>query len=1022
MGIISRRVLPACGNLCICCPELRARSRQPVKRYKKLLSDIFPTSQEELPNDRKIGKLTEYASKNPLRIPKIATSLEQRGYKALRNERYSPLRVVMRTYSKLLSSCRDQMPLFATSALSMIRLLLDHVRNDSMRVLACQTLIDFLNNQMDSTYTRDLDALLPKLCAISKETGEEHRSLRLRAAGLQALASVINFLGKYSHMPPEFDDVVAAVLENFEISRPAQEVASQDRTETQCNWVNGMFRGEGRGPVAVMRGAITRLQSRKENSNPRDASNLTRMETETPMVWSQLCIQNLARLAKEATTVRRVLEPMFRYFDKEKLWPPEKLAIRVLRDLQHFMEKSGNEQLSLPALVRHLDHNAVMDNPELKTSIVEVIVQLTRQSKVRATVAFVGIMSDLIRHLRRSMECCVEASKLDRVETLNLHKGLQHALEECLIELAKRVGDAAPLFDMMATTLEKLPTNPIIARTTTEAVFVLAHCVAYVPDQSSAGKVFPEALFQELLQGMVHPDVETRVTIHHIFALLLVPSSLIANSEDLDAPQSEPETLSVLSRSSSAFSSAAALFEKLGKEKCGFAERNMCFDKSRCEITKDNEDGIEMVEMSPARKENGGNINSSSPSPGNGIRVCEEQSWERSTAQVRRPSNGTKDLDLSIVRLSGHQAALLLSRLWIQAILPDNVPSSYEAIANTYILTLLFSRAKTSSHKTVIRAFQLALSLRSLAIDPNYAGVQLPPSRRRSLFTLSTAMLVFAGRAYGVPQLGTVVKASLTNATKDPYLELSDDIRLKIVNSSIGYVNVKDYGSTADDRDAYKSFLGISISEEHTSEALAALIVGSSTVLGPDDFAVADQMLQAFPPEKGFRLGSQSYLEPFYCSESPLELRDSVSFDEGLRTNSSLEDNLRIGSGGIEMPPLLANFCGPPLATHAISVSQLLEAAVVTAGQRLSTSTTDVPLPYSAVANQCEAFSADSRKKISSVLKLGGQYGTLVLTFSEKDYWSSYLKNEKLQHGQFREVVRLPPASPYDNFLKAAGC
>lgn len=45
MGIMSRRVLPACGSLCVCCPELRARSRQPVKRYKRLISDIFPKSQ-----------------------------------------------------------------------------------------------------------------------------------------------------------------------------------------------------------------------------------------------------------------------------------------------------------------------------------------------------------------------------------------------------------------------------------------------------------------------------------------------------------------------------------------------------------------------------------------------------------------------------------------------------------------------------------------------------------------------------------------------------------------------------------------------------------------------------------------------------------------------------------------------------------------------------------------------------------------------------------------------------------------
>lgn len=44
-GVISRQVLPVCGSLCILCPALRARSRQPVKRYKKLISDIFPRNQ-----------------------------------------------------------------------------------------------------------------------------------------------------------------------------------------------------------------------------------------------------------------------------------------------------------------------------------------------------------------------------------------------------------------------------------------------------------------------------------------------------------------------------------------------------------------------------------------------------------------------------------------------------------------------------------------------------------------------------------------------------------------------------------------------------------------------------------------------------------------------------------------------------------------------------------------------------------------------------------------------------------------
>lgn len=44
MGVVSRKILPACGSLCFLCPSLRTRSRQPVKRYKKMLSEIFPKS------------------------------------------------------------------------------------------------------------------------------------------------------------------------------------------------------------------------------------------------------------------------------------------------------------------------------------------------------------------------------------------------------------------------------------------------------------------------------------------------------------------------------------------------------------------------------------------------------------------------------------------------------------------------------------------------------------------------------------------------------------------------------------------------------------------------------------------------------------------------------------------------------------------------------------------------------------------------------------------------------------------
>ncbi|KAL7175295.1 hypothetical protein ACSBR2_028992 [Camellia fascicularis] len=51
MGVMLRRVLPICGKICFFYPSLRARSRQPVKRYKNLLADIFPRSQRDVDMD-----------------------------------------------------------------------------------------------------------------------------------------------------------------------------------------------------------------------------------------------------------------------------------------------------------------------------------------------------------------------------------------------------------------------------------------------------------------------------------------------------------------------------------------------------------------------------------------------------------------------------------------------------------------------------------------------------------------------------------------------------------------------------------------------------------------------------------------------------------------------------------------------------------------------------------------------------------------------------------------------------------
>lgn len=61
-----------------------------------------------------------------------------------------------------------------------------------------------------------------------------------------------------------------------------------------------------------------------------------------PSFWSRVCLHNMAHLAREATTIRRVLESLFRYFDSGNLWSLESgLAFLVLKDMQVLMDKTG---------------------------------------------------------------------------------------------------------------------------------------------------------------------------------------------------------------------------------------------------------------------------------------------------------------------------------------------------------------------------------------------------------------------------------------------------------------------------------------------------------------------------------------------------------------------------------------------------------------------------------------------------------------------------------------------------------
>ncbi|RXI00783.1 hypothetical protein DVH24_001017 [Malus domestica] len=645
MGVMSRRIVPACGNLCFFCPSMRARSRQPVKRYKKLLTDILPRNQDAEPNDRKIGKLCDYAMKNPLRIPKITDSLEQRCYKDLRNEHFGSVTVVLCIYRKLLSSCKEQMPLFASSLLGIVRILLEQTRHDEMRILGCNTLVDFIQSQTDSTHMFSLEGLIPKLCQMAQEVGDNERALRLRSSGLQSLAFMVWFMGEHSHISMDFDTIISVTLENYGdiYTKPVSLKEDRRYSESQDQWVNGVLKAEVHdSSFPVISQKVTSLPSLENpDLDPTIDTN------KSPSYWSRVCLRNIAKLAKEATTVRRVLEPLFQSFDAENHWSPEKpLAYNVLMYMQSLLEESGdNSHLLLHILVKHLDHKNVVKQPRLQTDIVNVTTQIAQGAKQQASVAITGAISDLIKHLRKCLQIQAAVSSPRSLDKGN--PDLRSALERCISQLSNKVGDVGPILDMMAVVLENISTITAVARATISAVYLTAKIVSTVPN------AFPDALFHQLLLAMAHADHETRVGAHSIFSMVLMPSLLAPWLEQKMNP----------------LQAVSASVSTLQKVKEG-------------SFSLQDEEKDAVVPLNGEPREEGSQISSD---------VYEKQSGQSHNFKSALTCGRT---DLTSLRLSSHQVSLLLSSIWVQATSAENTPENFEAMAHTYNVALLFTRSK----------------------------------------------------------------------------------------------------------------------------------------------------------------------------------------------------------------------------------------------------------------------------------------------------------------------------------------
>lgn len=92
----------------------------------------------------------------------------------------------------------------------------------------------------------------------------------------------------------------------------------------------------------------------------------------------------------------------------------------------------------LSILIKRLDHKSVVKKPEMQLDIVEVTTSLSQHSKAPPSVSIVGAISDLMKHLRKSIHCSLDVANLG-AEIVKRNKKFRAAVDECLVQLSKRV-------------------------------------------------------------------------------------------------------------------------------------------------------------------------------------------------------------------------------------------------------------------------------------------------------------------------------------------------------------------------------------------------------------------------------------------------------------------------------------------------------------------------------------------------------------------------------------------------------
>lgn len=96
-----------------------------------------------------------------------------------------------------------------------------------------------------------------------------------------------------------------------------------------------------------------------------------------------------------------------------------------------------NPHLLLSMLVKHLEHQRVSKKPEMQLNIVKVTTVIARHLKIQPSVAIIGAVDDLMRHLRKNIQSSAENNLENGVADCDMK--FLTAVDDCLVQTINKV-------------------------------------------------------------------------------------------------------------------------------------------------------------------------------------------------------------------------------------------------------------------------------------------------------------------------------------------------------------------------------------------------------------------------------------------------------------------------------------------------------------------------------------------------------------------------------------------------------